>query len=183
MDPSTWFDILLKIGPLVSKGFQWIKNLIKWHGISENAREIAFAFNSYSWTYLQQAPPSINYVGVIERPEIDQIRRYWQSWCLYPKQGAAETPKQETILVPQPKSESRPAALQTQLPTPAKPPLPVTPPTKVIKEIDPPAGQPTLTDFGLYKCEFCGKIVIRFEKVNHEQEKHGGKSVEWKKVR
>jgi DNA-directed RNA polymerase subunit RPC12/RpoP len=40
-----------------------------------------------------------------------------------------------------------------------------------------------LTDFGLYKCQTCGKLVMGFEKGNHEQEKHGGKSVEWKKVR
>jgi len=26
-------------------------------------------------------------------------------------------------------------------------------------------------------------MVMGFEKANHEQEKHGGKSVEWKKVR
>ncbi len=79
MDPSTWFDIFLKIGPLIFKGFQWIKNRIKWHGISEDARKIAFAFNSYSWTYLQQPPPVINYIGVIERPEIGQIQQHWQS--------------------------------------------------------------------------------------------------------
>ena len=51
------------------------------------------------------------------------------------------------------------------------------------KEIDPPADQPTLTDFGLYKCEVCGKMVMGFEKVNHEQEKHGGKGVGCRKVR
>jgi hypothetical protein len=28
-----------------------------------------------------------------------------------------------------------------------------------------------------------GKMVMGFEKSNHEQEKHGGKSVEWKKVK
>jgi hypothetical protein len=53
----------------------------------------------------------------------------------------------------------------------------------VIKETDPSAGQPTLTDFGLYKCEVCGKMVMGFEKANHEQEKHGGKGVDWKKMR
>ena len=100
-----------------------------------------------------------------------------------PSQGAAVLQKQETILVPQPKSESRPVAVQTQLPTPTKPPLPVTPVPKVVKEIDPPAGQPTLTDFGLYKCEVCGKMVMGFEKANHEREIHGGKGVEWKMVR
>lgn len=101
----------------------------------------------------------------------------------YSAQSAAVTTKQETISVVQPRSESRPAAVQTQLPATAKPPLPVTPPSKVVKEIDPPAGQPTLTDFGLYKCEVCGKMVMGFEKANHEREIHGGKSVEWKKMR
>jgi len=43
--------------------------------------------------------------------------------------------------------------------------------------------QPTLSDFGLYKCEVCGKMVMGFEKANHEQEKHGGNIVEWKKMR
>jgi hypothetical protein len=101
----------------------------------------------------------------------------------YLEQAAAVTPKQETISVPQPKSEIQPAKVHTQLSAPAKPLLPVTPPSKVVKEIDPPAGQPTLTDFGLYKCEVCVKMVMGFEKVNHEQEKHGGKGVDWKKVR
>jgi len=100
-----------------------------------------------------------------------------------PSQRAAVSQKQETILVPQPKSESRPVAVQTQLPATAKPPLPATPPAKTVKGIDPPAGQPTLTDFGLYKCEVCGKMVMGFEKANHEREIHGGKGVEWKMVR
>ena len=43
--------------------------------------------------------------------------------------------------------------------------------------------QPTLTDFGLYKCEVCGKMVMGFEKANHEREIHGGKGVDWKKMR
>ena len=101
----------------------------------------------------------------------------------YSAQNAVVSQKQETILVPQPKSESRPRAVQTQLPATAKPPLPVTPPTMEIKEIDPPVDQPTLSDFGLYKCEVCGKMVMGFEKANHEQEKHDGISVDWKKVR
>ncbi|MGQ9834338.1 MAG: Eco57I restriction-modification methylase domain-containing protein, partial [Candidatus Villigracilaceae bacterium] len=99
----------------------------------------------------------------------------------YPAQVAAVPPKQGMISVPLSKSDSRPAAVQTQPPTPVKPSSPVAPPAK--KESDSPAGQPTLTDFGLYKCEVCGKMVLGFEKTNHEQEKHGGKSVEWKKVR
>jgi len=107
----------------------------------------------------------------------------------YSAQSTAVSTRRETITVAQSRPESRPAVVQTQLPASAKPSLPVTPPakvassSKVIKEIDPPADQPTLTDFGLYKCEVCGKMVMGFEKGNHEQEKHGGKGVEWKKVR
>jgi hypothetical protein len=100
-----------------------------------------------------------------------------------PQDAAAFPPKQETVSLAQPRSESRPAVIQTQLPASAKPNSPVTPPSKVGKEIDPPAGQPTLTDFGLYKCEVCGKMVMGFEKANHEQEKHGGKGVDWKQMR
>jgi hypothetical protein len=80
-------------------------------------------------------------------------------------------PKQETIPILQPNPENRPAATQAQPSIPAK------------KEVDPPAGQPTLSDFGLYKCESCGKMVMGFEKENHERGMHRGKSVEWKKVR
>ena len=39
-----------------------------------------------------------------------------------------------------------------------------------------------LSDFGLYKCTVCNKMVMGFEKENHEREKHGGKKVEWKKM-
>lgn len=53
----------------------------------------------------------------------------------------------------------------------------------VIKEDNLSISQLTLSDFGLYKYEICGKMVMGFKKANHEQEKHGGKSVEWKKIR
>jgi len=43
--------------------------------------------------------------------------------------------------------------------------------------------QPRLTDFGLYKCKVCGKMVIGFGKESHERKKHVGMSVEWKKIR
>lgn len=43
--------------------------------------------------------------------------------------------------------------------------------------------QPALSDFGLYKCGLCGKMVMGYDRENHQREKHGGKSVEWKKVR
>jgi hypothetical protein len=37
---------------------------------------------------------------------------------------------------------------------------------------------PPLTDFGLYKRVQCGKVVMGYEKEKHEQDVHGGKSVE-----
>jgi hypothetical protein len=40
-----------------------------------------------------------------------------------------------------------------------------------------------LSDFGLYQCVPCGKMVMGNEKENHAKEKHGGREVEWKKVR
>jgi len=54
--------------------------------------------------------------------------------------------------------------------------------TQVI-EAEPDLGQPGFSDFGLYKCLACGKMVMGFEKKNHEREIHGGKGIEWKNVR
>jgi hypothetical protein len=39
------------------------------------------------------------------------------------------------------------------------------------------------SDFVLYKYQACGKLVMGYEKVNHEKEVHGGKSVEWGKIK
>ena len=44
-------------------------------------------------------------------------------------------------------------------------------------------SQPTLINFGLYKCAACGKLVLGFDCENHLNEAHKGKGVEWKKVR
>ena len=79
MDLSTWFDIFFQIGPLILKGFTWIRNRIKWRGISEDARKSAFAFNSFSWIHLQQTAPFIDCVGSILRPELEQIQTIWNS--------------------------------------------------------------------------------------------------------
>ena len=50
------------------------------------------------------------------------------------------------------------------------------------REESAPEGQPMLSDFGLYKCGICGKMVMGYERENHQKEKHGGKSGEWKKM-
>ncbi len=44
-------------------------------------------------------------------------------------------------------------------------------------------SQPMLSDFGLYKCGVCGKMVMGFEKGNHVREKHNGSDVNWEKLR
>jgi hypothetical protein len=43
--------------------------------------------------------------------------------------------------------------------------------------------QPMLSDFGLYKCQACGKMVMGYEKEDHVREKHRSQAVEWKKIR
>jgi len=40
----------------------------------------------------------------------------------------------------------------------------------------------TPTDYGLYKCQVCGKLVMGYARSEHVDEKHGGQAVEWKKV-
>ncbi len=77
---GTWIDILGidNIFGIVKILCLWIKN-IKYHGISEDARKIAFAFHSFSWTYLQQTAPVISFIGSIPRPEYEQIQKIWQS--------------------------------------------------------------------------------------------------------
>jgi len=42
--------------------------------------------------------------------------------------------------------------------------------------------QPSLADWGMYKCSLCGKMVMGYEKDAHQEVKHAGKSVEWRKV-
>lgn len=77
--------------------------------------------------------------------------------------AAAAVPKTETIVI-----ESKPVVEKV----------------KEIAASEPaPESQPMLSDFGLYKCGVCGKMVMGFENESHEREKHGGKSVEWKKMR
>jgi hypothetical protein len=55
------------------------------------------------------------------------------------------------------------------------------------KPVEAPLQEPTMqasfSDFGLYKCEACGKMVMGFEKDKHAVEVHRGKKVEWKKLR
>jgi len=60
-----------------------------------------------------------------------------------------------------------------------------TTPPRAVKErpVEAPLQEPLGSDFGLYKCEACGKMVMGFEKDKHAAEVHRGKKVEWKKLR
>lgn len=65
---------------------------------------------------------------------------------------------------------------------------PVTVPAKSASKKEPKAveedpAQPMLSDFGLYKCSKCGKMVMGYEKQNHVQEKHASRDVEWRRVK
>ncbi len=51
------------------------------------------------------------------------------------------------------------------------------------KPIQETPGQPMLSDFGLYKCAVCGKLVSGYDRENHTLEAHKRKDIEWKKVR
>ncbi len=56
-------------------------------------------------------------------------------------------------------------------------------PVATTKPVEENPAQPMVSDFGLYQCVQCGKMVMGYEKENHAKDAHGGKSVEWKKVR
>ncbi len=80
-----------------------------------------------------------------------------------------------------------PAPVSAPVPTAAAPtPALASVPEKfVVEEKVPqpaPEAQPMLTDFGLYKCGVCGKMVMGFEKENHSFQKHGLHSLNWVKV-
>lgn len=90
--------------------------------------------------------------------------RHWQE--------AESAPPREVITITPEKKEEEQAAPPKAAPRPA---------VKAQKD-DTPA-QPSFTDFGLYKCESCGKMVMGFKKEKHAEESHRGKSVEWKKLR
>ncbi len=59
--------------------FNWLKNRIRWRKNTKQAREIAFAFHSFSWHNLQQSASTIAKIGLIERPEIKIIQELWKS--------------------------------------------------------------------------------------------------------
>lgn len=70
-----------------------------------------------------------------------------------------------------------------------EPVVEVTPQAKVkapkedVKPVEEPPEQIAFSNFGLYKCPVCGKMVMGFDREVHVKEAHKGKQVEWKKLR
>ncbi len=56
-------------------------------------------------------------------------------------------------------------------------------PEEDVKPVEESPEQITFSDFGLYKCPVCGKMVMGFDREGHVKEAHKGKQVEWKKLR
>ena len=54
-------------------------------------------------------------------------------------------------------------------------------PVAAPKPVEDNPAQPMLSDFGLYKCVQCGKMVMGYEKEKHAAEVHKG-SVEFRKI-
>lgn len=50
-------------------------------------------------------------------------------------------------------------------------------------EITQSPNQPMLSDFGLYKCPLCGKMVMGYEKEKHQSEVHKGQVVQWRRLK
>jgi hypothetical protein len=67
-DFNSFVDLLMKFVPflaMVWKAIQWIRNRIRWRGISKDARDIALAFQRYSWNDLHRCLPDITGIGLI----------------------------------------------------------------------------------------------------------------------
>lgn len=56
----------------------------------------------------------------------------------------------------------------------------------ILNELDKPKNETNNTgnsDWGMYKCSNCKKLVMGYEKEKHQNEKHTGSVIAWKKVR
>lgn len=70
---------LITLGECGRKIIKWIINLYHWRKMLPPSREIAYAFHTFSWHYLQQSTPTIKNIGQIERPEIKEIQKIWET--------------------------------------------------------------------------------------------------------
>lgn len=86
----------------------------------------------------------------------------------------------EPAMIERPVVSEQPAPVKEVYSSPAR-----EKPARAIKEkpVQETPGQPTFSDFGLYKCSACGKMVMGFDRENHARDAHKGKGVEWVKVK
>jgi hypothetical protein len=97
-------------------------------------------------------------------------------------EGVEAAKIQTPAKIEKPAALETPASARTVSAPPAGEKKPRAEKEKPVKEVNAAAEQPSFTDFGLYKCEVCGKMVMGFEKENHAFDAHGGKKVVWKKL-
>jgi len=103
----------------------------------------------YQWIIhhtIQENPPAFGF-----------LYRCHKKWIIENSADSINTLSEEFTLTDQPGSEQQffPSEISNESIT------------QVI-EAEPDLGQPGFSDFGLYKCEVCGKMVMGFEKANHE---------------
>jgi hypothetical protein len=110
---------------------------------------------------------------------IAEIRQRWPfyvdaitKWVIEKSDDPIYPLSEEFTLVDQPEIELQPSPLATSTESFDK-----------VIATEPLSEQLDYSDFGLYKCLSCGKMGLGFDKKNHEREKHGGKAVEWKKIK
>ena len=76
-----WFEIIQALNliiPFLFSTYKKLKFRIKFHGYSQEATQTASAINNISWSNLIQSLTTIDKVGLIHRPEIDQILEIWK---------------------------------------------------------------------------------------------------------
>lgn len=96
-------------------------------------------------------------------------------------EGNKVTPPQPAPRATVPAQEPQPAAAKT----PAQPnskPRPVSKPDLKPEVRLVPESPVAPSDYGLYKCLGCGKMVVGYDKENHIREKHRGQDPGWKKL-
>ncbi len=75
-----------------------------------------------------------------------------------------------------------PSAAGRQPPAAAEPPA-APPPAPVSAAPQEPPPSPAATDYGLYRCAACGKMVLGFSREEHIRQAHGGQAIQFEKIR
>lgn len=133
---------------------------------------------------------------VLKEKEIKQYGEYrtrrlvLEAWERLKANGELPEPYREETAPAEPqgretinKVQPRQAVENKTSPAPEKASPPPAPSAQPIDEPEIHPAQPMLTDFGLYKCALCGKMVMGYDRENHARDAHAGKSGVWRKMR